>query len=96
MVFRIRGRSVRLDRQRAGDAIAEVGDAVRGEVASQSVGLRRRFAALTLLALFGLGAAALTVPPGAEVFGTTPSFEWGMLIAAYVFLVVTTSGLCLV
>ena len=96
MVFRIRGRSVRLDRQRAGDAIAEVGDAVRVEVASQSVGLRRWFAALTVLALFGLGAAALTVPPGAEVFGTTPSFEWGMLIAAYVFLVVTTSGLCLV
>ena len=77
MVFRIRGRSVRVDRRRAGEAFAVVGDAVRGEVASQSVGLRRWFAALTVLALLGAGAAALTVPPGAEVFGTTPSFEWG-------------------
>jgi Ni/Fe-hydrogenase subunit HybB-like protein len=36
------------------------------------------------------------VPPGAEVFGTSPTFEWGWLISGYVFLVVTTSGLCLV
>ncbi len=34
-------------------------------------------------------------PPGTEVFGTTPSFEWGILISAYVFFAITTSGLCL-
>jgi molybdopterin-containing oxidoreductase family membrane subunit len=96
MVLRIRGRTLRLDRRHAGEAISAVGDAVRSEVASQPIGLRRWFAALTVLALAGAGAAVLTVPPGAENFGTTPSFEWGMLIATYVFLVVTTSGLCLV
>ena len=96
MTLRFRGRSVRADRRHAGAAISAVGDAVRSEVASQPTGLRRWFAALTALALVGAAAAALTVPPGAENFGTTPSFEWGMLIATYVFLVVTTSGLCLV
>jgi molybdopterin-containing oxidoreductase family membrane subunit len=96
MTLRFRGRTLRLVRRGAGNAIAGAGDAVRSEVASQSIGLRRWFAALTVLALVGAGAAVLTVPPGAENFGTTPSFEWGMLIATYVFLVVTTSGLCLV
>lgn len=96
MVLRIRGRTIRLDRRRARASIGVVGGAVRSEVASQPIALRRWFAALTTLALVGAAAAALTVPPGAENFGTTPSFEWGMLIATYVFLVVTTSGLCLV
>lgn len=79
-----------------GDAISGAGRAVRVELASQSASLRRWFAALTLLAVLGALAAALTVPPGAEVFNTTSTFEWGALIAAYVFFVVTTSGLCLV
>ena len=50
-----------------------------------------------LLALMALGAvgAAFTLAPGTEVFGTTPSFEWGILISAYVFFAITTSGLCL-
>lgn len=96
MVLRIRGRTIRLDRRHAGEAVTVVREAVRSEVASQPAALQRWFAALTLLAAVGIVAAALTVPPGAEVFGTTPSFEWGILISTYVFLVVTTSGLCLV
>ena len=45
----------------------------------------------------GIGAigALLTLPPGWEVLGTSPSFEWGILITAYVFFAITTSGLCL-
>jgi len=78
------------------EAITLVGRAVRSEVASQPIALRRWFALLTLVALAGVAASVLTIPPGAEVFNTTPTFEWGILIAAYVFFVVTTSGLCLV
>jgi molybdopterin-containing oxidoreductase family membrane subunit len=96
MARRGTGRVGPLDTAQVGEAISGVGRAVRLEVASQSAGLRRWFAALTVVAVLGLVAGALTVPPGAEVFGTTPSFEWGALIAAYVFFVVTTSGLCLV
>jgi Ni/Fe-hydrogenase subunit HybB-like protein len=40
-------------------------------------------------------AALLALPPGWEVLGTTPAFEWGLLIVAYVFFAITTSGLCL-
>ena len=35
------------------------------------------------------------IPPGWEVFGTTPSFEWGLMIVGYVFFAIMTSGLCL-
>ncbi|HEX5147448.1 MAG TPA: NrfD/PsrC family molybdoenzyme membrane anchor subunit, partial [Candidatus Limnocylindrales bacterium] len=50
-----------------------------------------------LLGLMAVGAvgALFTIIPGAETFGTTPSFEWGLLIAAYAFFAITTSGLCL-
>lgn len=69
--------------------------AVRAEVARTPSALKAWYGLLLILmALGGLG-AALTIPPGAEVFGTTPSFEWGILIAAYVFFAITTSGLCL-
>ncbi len=96
MRLRIAGRSVVLDRASARTAVASAGQMLRAEVASQPRYLRRWLAALTIVAVLGAASAALTVPPGAEVFGTTPPFEWGILIAAYVFLVVTTSGLCLV
>jgi Polysulphide reductase len=96
MARRTRGPIGPLDRDSVGEAIQGVGQAVRREVASQPKGLRRWFAALTVLAILGGLASVLTVPPGAEVFNTTPTFEWGLLIAAYVFFVVTTSGLCLV
>ena len=70
--------------------------AVRSEVATQSRRLRWGFAALTVVILVGGLAAAFKIPAGSEVMGTTPAVEWGLLIATYVFLVVTTSGLCLV
>jgi Ni/Fe-hydrogenase subunit HybB-like protein len=91
-----RGKAVRLDTALVSAAVVDAGRAMRREIASQPVQLRRWFAALTVIAVVGGGASLLTVPPGAEVFGTTPTFEWGVLIAAYAFFVVTTSGLCLV
>lgn len=96
MVVRIRGREVRLDRVTARAALATVRVALRDEVAGQPTWLKAVFAILTALIVIGSIAAALTVPPGTEVFNTTPAVEWGLLIATYVFLVVTTSGLCLV
>lgn len=50
-----------------------------------------------LLVVLGLAvpAALLALPPGWEVLGTTPTFEWGLLIIGYVFFAITTSGLCL-
>ena len=96
MVLRIGDHDVPLDRHSAEAALAAARTAVRAEVASQSVGLKRVFAVLTVVIVLGVLAAILTVPPGTEVFGTTPAVEWGLLIASYVFLVVTTSGLCLV
>jgi molybdopterin-containing oxidoreductase family membrane subunit len=96
MRVRIGGRDVPVGRRQAEAALVAVRDGVRSEVASQSPRLRWVFAALTVVIAVGALAAALTVPPGTEVFGTTPTVEWGLLIATYVFLVVTTSGLCLV
>ena len=69
---------------------------MRGEVGAMSWPLRLWL--LALMGLMGIGAvgALLAIPAGDEVFGTTPTVEWGLLIAAYVLFVVTTSGLCLV
>jgi molybdopterin-containing oxidoreductase family membrane subunit len=52
---------------------------------------------LFLVAVIGLAgiAALVALPPGWEVLGTTPSFEWGLLIVGYVFFAIMTSGLCL-
>jgi Ni/Fe-hydrogenase subunit HybB-like protein len=69
--------------------------AVRGEVLSQPFALKLWFAFLTALCLLGAAGALIALPPGWEVFGTSPSFEWGILITGYVFFAVTTSGLCL-
>ena len=30
-------------------------------------------------------ASIVPLPPGWEVFGTTPAFEWGLMIIGYVF-----------
>jgi len=69
--------------------------ALVAEVRSMSVATRVWFGLL----LIGLGilgvCAVLALPPGWEVTGTTPSFEWGMLIVGYVFFAILTSGLCL-
>src|SRR3974390_1563540 len=45
--------------------------------------------------VIGAVSALLALPPGWEVLGTSPSFEWGVLIFGYVFFAIMTSGLCL-
>lgn len=70
--------------------------AARSELARQPRPVRWWLAFLGLLVLFGAYGDIVSIAPGDEVLGTTPTVEWGILIAAYVFFVVTTSGLCLV
>jgi Ni/Fe-hydrogenase subunit HybB-like protein len=52
---------------------------------------------LLCLAIMGISvfAALAALPVGWEVMGTSPTMEWGLLIAGYVVLAITTSGLCL-
>ena len=52
---------------------------------------------LLCLAIMGVSvvAALAALPVGWEVMGTSPTMEWGLLIAGYVVLAITTSGLCL-
>lgn len=69
--------------------------ALRLEVAGTPRPLRIWYGILLLLCLVGAVGAVLSLPPGWEVLGTSPTFEWGILIAAYVFFAITTSGLCL-
>jgi Ni/Fe-hydrogenase subunit HybB-like protein len=69
--------------------------AARAEVARTPRVLKAWYGLLLALMAFGAVGAALALPPGLEVFGTTPSFEWGLLISAYVLFAITTSGLCL-
>src|SRR5512135_3737322 len=69
--------------------------AVKREVASESLPLRASFGLLTVLIVIGAYGAIRALPPGDEVLGTKPTFEWGLLIMAYVFFAITTSGLCL-
>jgi Ni/Fe-hydrogenase subunit HybB-like protein len=65
------------------------------EVRAMPIALRAWFGILfAVLAVFAL-AALVALPPGWEVFGTSPSFEWGLLIVGYVFFAIMTSGLCL-
>jgi Ni/Fe-hydrogenase subunit HybB-like protein len=72
-----------------------VAAALRVEYSSMSRGLRIWIAALLVLLGIAVPAALLALPPGWEVMGTTPTFEWGLLIVGYVFFAITTSGLCL-
>jgi len=69
--------------------------AARAEVARTPRALKAWYGLLLVVMALGAVGAALTIAPGSEVFGTTPSFEWGILISAYVFFAITTSGLCL-
>jgi molybdopterin-containing oxidoreductase family membrane subunit len=69
--------------------------AIRLEVAGTPRPLKLWLALLTALCLVGAVGAVIALPPGWEVLGTTPSFEWGILITGYVFFAITTSGLCL-
>jgi Ni/Fe-hydrogenase subunit HybB-like protein len=70
-------------------------EAAREEIRRTPRPLKIWYGVLLVLMAFGAVGALLTLAPGTEVFGTTPSFEWGILIAAYVFFAITTSGLCL-
>ncbi len=66
-----------------------------GEIRSMPVGLQAWFGLLlAMIAVMGI-AAIVSIPPGWEVFGTTPAFEWGLMIIGYVFFAIMTSGLCL-
>jgi molybdopterin-containing oxidoreductase family membrane subunit len=62
---------------------------------SMSRPLRAWLLALAGMCAIGGVAALIALPPGWEVLGTSPTVEWGLLISAYVFFAVTTSGLCL-
>jgi Ni/Fe-hydrogenase subunit HybB-like protein len=69
--------------------------AVRLEIAGTPRPLRIWYGILVALCFVGVVGAVLCLPPGWEVLGTRPGFEWGILITAYVFFAITTSGLCL-
>jgi Ni/Fe-hydrogenase subunit HybB-like protein len=69
--------------------------ALRLEIAGTPRPLRIWYSVLLLLCLVGAVGAVLCLPPGWEVLGTSPTVEWGILITTYVFLAITTSGLCL-
>jgi Ni/Fe-hydrogenase subunit HybB-like protein len=69
--------------------------AFRADVASMPRPLKIWLGFLTVLLAIGAFGAVFSLNPGDEVFGTRPSFEWGILITAYVFFAITTSGLCL-
>jgi Ni/Fe-hydrogenase subunit HybB-like protein len=71
------------------------GAAIAREVRSMPFGLRIWMIILSTLLAIGGASALLALPPGWEVMGTRPSFEWGLLIVGYVFFAIITSGLCL-
>jgi molybdopterin-containing oxidoreductase family membrane subunit len=71
------------------------GAAIVREVQSMPLSLRLWLGGLMAILVVAAVAALIALPPGWEVFGTTPSFEWGLLIVAYVFFALMTSGLCL-
>ncbi len=68
---------------------------VRRDIASWPRALRAWVGLLLAMCAIGAVGALLALPPGWEVLGTSPSFEWGILITGYVFFAITTSGLCL-
>ncbi len=57
---------------------------------------KRLLQGLLVIALIGAGAAGLALLRGHHVMGTTSEISWGVLIATYVFFVVSSTGLCLV
>lgn len=65
------------------------------EVKSMPIALQAWFGFLLAILAVAVVAAAVSIPPGWEVFGTTPSFEWGLMIIGYVVFAIMTSGLCL-
>ncbi|MBK8999773.1 MAG: polysulfide reductase NrfD [Myxococcales bacterium] len=66
-----------------------------GDAPHQTRG-KRLLQVLGLLTLAGLVAGGIALAKGHHVMGTTSESSWGVLIATYVFLVASTTGLCLV
>jgi Ni/Fe-hydrogenase subunit HybB-like protein len=69
--------------------------AVIREVRAMPIALQLWLGGLLAVLAVAAVAAVIALPPGWEVFGTTPAFEWGLLIVSYVFFAIMTSGLCL-
>ena len=88
MAVRVAGRALNADPRALVSGLRHAMDAMPRP-------LRAWYGILVLLCLVGAVGAVVAIPPGWEVLGTSPSFEWGILIAAYVFFAITTSGLCL-
>ncbi len=84
----VHGRDLPLDPREAARAVV-------ADVRSMPRGLRIWLGSLLVVLSVAAVAALIALPPGWEVFGTTPSFEWGLLIIGYVFFAIMTSGLCL-
>lgn len=72
-----------------------VTSAVRAEWAAMSTPFRIWLGVLAVGLAIGGVAALILLPPGWEVTGTTPTVEWGLLIAGYAAFAIATSGLCL-
>jgi molybdopterin-containing oxidoreductase family membrane subunit len=89
------GQSLTIGRYTVPLAPRAAGSALSAEIRSMSTGLRLWLAGLIAVMAVAAVAALIALPPGWEVFGTTPSFEWGLMIVGYVFFAVMTSGLCL-
>lgn len=69
---------------------------VRPGDAPHQVRGKRLLQVLALVTLAGLAAGVVALTRGHHVMGTTSESSWGVLIATYVFLVASTTGLCLV
>jgi len=61
-----------------------------------AAGGKRLLGLAVLLSLGGAAAAAVALVRGHAVMGTTSEMSWGILIASYVFLVTTSTGVALV
>jgi molybdopterin-containing oxidoreductase family membrane subunit len=66
-----------------------------GEARHQALG-KRFLQVLAVLSALGLAAGAVAWKEGHHALGTTAEMPWGLLIATYVFFVVSSTGLCLV
>jgi molybdopterin-containing oxidoreductase family membrane subunit len=88
MLVRVSGRALVIDPR----VVLRV---LRDEAVATPRPLRAWYGLLGLLILIGAIGAVRALFPGDKGVATTPSVEWGLLIVAYVFLAITTSGLCL-
>jgi Ni/Fe-hydrogenase subunit HybB-like protein len=68
----------------------------RGGEAPHQLAGKRLLRVLAVVAAAGVAAGAVAWTGGHHVLGTTAEVPWGLLIATYVFFVVSSTGLCLV